>query len=120
MGGIDETVRYVHTLLDDLEAKGTPAEQIVLGGYSQGGATSLLAGLSYGKKLAGIISIAGWCVNREDVSAWVTEQGKQSPVLMCYGDADPIIDCSVAEQSVNLIQYILGGRLEVLRAQLES
>jgi len=44
--GIDETVSYVHKLLHDLEAKGTPPDHIVLGGYSQGGASSLIAGLT--------------------------------------------------------------------------
>lgn len=118
--GIEESVKHAHAILDELQAQGTPAEQIVLGGYSQGGATSLLAGLSYGKKLAGIVSIAGWCVNRQDVSAWITEEGKQSPVLMCFGDEDPIIDCSVARLSADLLQDVLGDGLEVLCAQRKS
>ena len=56
----DATVASVHGMLEQIEADGTPAEQILIGGFSQGGATSLAAGLAYPRRLAGIVSISGW------------------------------------------------------------
>ena len=56
----DATVASVHGMLERIEADGTPAEQILIGGFSQGGATSLAAGLAYPRRLAGIVSISGW------------------------------------------------------------
>jgi predicted esterase len=55
----DATVASVHAMLEQIEAEGTPAEQILIGGFSQGGATSLAAGLAYPRRLAGIVSISG-------------------------------------------------------------
>jgi len=39
---------------------------------------------------------------------------------MCFGDADPIIDVSVAKLSADLLERVLGENLEVLCAQRES
>lgn len=40
-------------------ASGIPADRIVLGGFSQGGAMSLVAGLASEFRLAGIINLSG-------------------------------------------------------------
>ena len=80
--GLDVSVASIHKMLGEIEAKGIAAENIVLGGFSQGGTLSLHAGLSYPKKLAGVISISGWCAIRNDVSSWISAAGKETPILM--------------------------------------
>jgi len=110
----DVTIKSVHDMLADIESKGVPASSIVLGGFSQGGATSLQAGLSYPKRLAGIVSISGWCPNRSDVSAWISEAGKETPVLMCCGDGDPVVDIGVTRISAERLQAVLGDGIQVL------
>eukprot|EP00927_Polykrikos_kofoidii_P007820 TRINITY_DN1320_c0_g1_i2.p1 TRINITY_DN1320_c0_g1~~TRINITY_DN1320_c0_g1_i2.p1 ORF type:complete len:234 (+),score=29.26 TRINITY_DN1320_c0_g1_i2:75-704(+) len=111
---IDDSVQIVHGLLGKLESEGVPAENIVLGGFSQGGAMSLLAGLGYPRKLGGIISISGWCVRRQDVTSWMSEEGRKTPTLMCCGDGDPVVSFNITKGSADLLQDVLGDTLEVM------
>ena len=55
--GLRETFAQVHALLDAEVARGVPAQRIVLGGFSQGCAVTLGAGLRYGPTLAGLVEI---------------------------------------------------------------
>ena len=49
--------------------QGIPADRIVLGGFSQGGAMSLLAGLTTERKLGGIAVMSGWLPLRNKFKA---------------------------------------------------
>lgn len=48
---------------------GIPPSRIVLGGFSQGGAMSLLTGLTGETKLAGLVCISGWLIMRNKFKA---------------------------------------------------
>ena len=48
-----ESVSYIHELIDTEVSNGTPSDRIFVGGFSQGGAIALYAGLSCAKKLGG-------------------------------------------------------------------
>lgn len=60
--GIMATVAYLTTLIDDLVQQGIPQKRIVLGGFSQGHAMSLLTGLvsKHAGKLAGLVGLSGY------------------------------------------------------------
>jgi len=117
--GIDESVASIHSMLQELEKEGYSASHIMLGGFSQGGTMALLAGLGYSKKLAGIISISGWCAKRADVSSWISDAGKRTPVLMCCGDGDPVVDISITKKSAEMLQAFLGPSIDVMYPKRE-
>lgn len=61
--GLMETVAYLESLIDACGNKGIPPERVVLGGFSQGCAVSLLLDLvsaKYAGKLAGVIGLMGY------------------------------------------------------------
>lgn len=58
---------------------------------------SLLAGLSYPKKLGGIVAISGWLAIRKGMDARIHEANKSTPVLYCYGSKDPVVDVSLTK-----------------------
>jgi lysophospholipase-1 len=60
--GMMATVAYLTTLIDDLVKQGIPENRIVLGGFSQGHAMSLLTGLvsKYAGKLGGLVGLSGY------------------------------------------------------------
>ena len=70
-------------------AAGIPAKRIVLGGFSQGGALALYAGLSGPYELGGIIALSSWVLMNRQFSSWIKH--KSVPVLQCHGDSDPIV-----------------------------
>lgn len=111
------TVASVHAMLEEIEAAGTPSEQIVLGGFSQGGATSIAAGLSFPRRLGGIVSISGWAGYREDFAARVTPAALATPVLFTCGVGDPIVDYTLTKRSGELLKEVLGDGVTVLDAE---
>jgi predicted esterase len=44
--GIVKSQEYFHSLIDQEVAKGIPANRVVIGGFSQGGAMSLISGVT--------------------------------------------------------------------------
>ena len=61
--GMRKTVAYLESLIDACTNKGIPSHRIVLGGFSQGCAMSLLTDLiseKYSGRLAGIVGLMGY------------------------------------------------------------
>src|SRR5471032_1733591 len=58
--GVVRSRRLLFGLLDDLCAKGFPAEQITFGGFSQGCLMAMDVGLRYPHNFAGLVGISGW------------------------------------------------------------
>lgn len=75
--GLKRSVKYVVSLIDDLVEKGIPAERIVVGGFSQGCAMSLLVGLTskYAGKLAGVMGIGGYLPIADQIAEMREEAG---------------------------------------------
>src|SRR5215472_6306517 len=58
--GVHRSRKLLFGLLDDLRAKNFPADQITLGGFSQGCLMSIETGLRYPHRLTGVVGISGW------------------------------------------------------------
>src|SRR6266571_5003498 len=67
--GVDRSRKLLLEVLEQQQSNGFPADQIVLGGFSQGCLMSLEVGLRYPQRLAGIIGISGYICNPEKLIA---------------------------------------------------
>mmetsp|Transcript_31262 Transcript_31262/g.72909 ORF Transcript_31262/g.72909 Transcript_31262/m.72909 type:complete len:213 (-) Transcript_31262:171-809(-) len=114
--GIDKTVVSVHKMLEKLEAEGYPSERIILGGFSQGGTVSLLAGLSYPRRLGGVVSISGWLTYRAAFAEKVSEAGKSVPCLFTCGKGDPVVTHEITKESASILEGLLGSNVTCLHA----
>jgi predicted esterase len=76
--GIVDSQKYFHSLIDQEVAKGIPANRIVVGGFSQGGAMSLLSGVTYKDQLGGIFGLSCYLLQK-------------TPIFMGHGDADQVV-----------------------------
>ena len=63
---IKASIALVHAQIESLESEGILPEKIVVGGFSQGGALSLLSTLSYPRKLAGGVTLSGWASMQDE------------------------------------------------------
>lgn len=104
--GIKLSQQYVHGLINQEIQNGIPAERIVVGGFSQGGAMSILAGLTSPTKLAGIVGLSSWLLLAKNVKDLIPEANlnKDTPILMCHGDSDPLVATNLGKQSMELIK----------------
>lgn len=101
-----ESRAYFHSLIQDEMSAGIPADRIVLGGFSQGGAMSILAGLGAPVKIAGIVALSSWLLLSRSFKEHVpdADPNKATPVLMAHGDRDPMVHYSLAQASVEALK----------------
>jgi predicted esterase len=92
--GIARSQAYFHKLIADEVAKGIPSNRIVLGGFSQGGAMSLYAGLTAPQKLGGIFGLSCYLLLQDSIRNSIAAAGdanKATKIFMGHGDADQMV-----------------------------
>jgi len=101
--GIMRSVSHVHQLIAD-EEKSVPSDKIFVGGFSQGGAVALYAGLTYKNQLGGIIGLSCYLPLNSEFPASAAAQNSTTPVIMCHGKADVVVDFRFGQMSFHKIQ----------------
>ena len=89
-------VPVIHQMLGSLSAAfGVPAENIFLGGFSQGGMIALSAGLGYSRPLGGIFCLSGgWLTPYQSIT-----QENSLPIILAHGAIDPVVPLAMMEAS---------------------
>lgn len=111
------SVEAVRLVVEDLHRKYGKDVPIIIAGFSQGAATSLLAALTYPNLFKGCVSLSGWLLPRaRDMlagkSSWNTP-----PILLCHGTADEMIGIDCAEFAFAQLQAC---RLDVEYEEFEG
>ncbi len=102
--GVHRSRKLLFQLLDSHRAAGFPADQILLGGFSQGCLMALDVGLRYPHHLAGIIGISGYVCEPDKLLKELSPVALQQRVLMTHGVLDPLIPFAVVREQVNLLK----------------
>lgn len=95
--GLRESASLVHALVDREIARGVPAGRIVLAGFSQGCAITLLAGLRYGQRLAGLAGLSGYLPLAATTAAERHGANADVPVFIAHGRNDGIVPLARGE-----------------------
>jgi phospholipase/carboxylesterase len=109
--GVQRSRKLLFDLLDNLHAKGFPAEQITFGGFSQGCLMAIETGLHYPHRLAGIVGISGWIFELEKLVQELSPIARQQRLLMTHGTSDPMIPIDKVRRQIPLLKAA-GLRLE--------
>lgn len=104
--GIRETAAKIHLLIKEVEKAGIPRHRIFLGGFSQGAASALYAGLREEEPIAGIIALSGYLPLAGSLFAEITAAGRQTPVFMAHGLFDSVISPLTAQRSAQVIKEL--------------
>lgn len=94
----------VAKLVDQEIACGVSSEHIVIAGFSQGGAVAYELGLSYPKRLAGIIALSTYFATAETVQ--VSEANRGIPIKVYHGTRDPVVPESLGRMSVEKLREL--------------
>ncbi|TRM67875.1 Phospholipase/Carboxylesterase-domain-containing protein [Schizophyllum amplum] len=100
-------LRTVHLLNQIITAEvdaGIPPSRIVLGGFSQGGAMTLLTGLTTERRLAGLAVLSGWLPMSQKVKAMISEHATKLPIFWGHGTEDPIVKFEHCQRSVAFLK----------------
>ncbi|GJE87483.1 phospholipase/carboxylesterase [Phanerochaete sordida] len=106
--GMLRTVRQLNELITAEVDAGIPADRIILGGFSQGGAMSLLTGLTAERRLGGVLVMSAWLPLRSKFKAMMSDHARKLPVFWGHGKNDPLVKFAWAEQSVKFLKENLG------------
>jgi predicted esterase len=102
--GIHRSRQLLVELLDDLQARGYPAEQITLGGFSQGCLMAIETGLHYPHRLAGIVGLSGWVFELDALIRGLSPVARSQRLLMTHGLFDPLLPFAEAEAQARKLQ----------------
>jgi phospholipase/carboxylesterase len=78
-------------LIERERERGVPPKQVVLAGFSQGGAMALHVGLRYPEPLAGVLVLSAYLLLPQRFDAERTPEGVQTPMLFAHGRYDPVV-----------------------------
>jgi phospholipase/carboxylesterase len=104
--GLRESIQQVHALIDREVARGVPAHRIVLGGFSQGCAITLGAGLRYHQRLAGLAGLSGYMPLADTTAAERCDANALTPVFQAHGRSDGVIPIARATATRDLLQSL--------------
>ncbi|MCC2674563.1 MAG: Carboxylesterase [Ramlibacter sp.] len=89
--GLRRSMAMVQALLKRENERGIPSERIVLAGFSQGCAMSLLAGVRHGEPLAGIAGLSGYLPLADKTAAERTPANQSTPIFLAHGMHDEVV-----------------------------
>ncbi|XP_048850395.1 acyl-protein thioesterase 2 isoform X2 [Brienomyrus brachyistius] len=90
--GIKRAAENIKAIIDHETKNGIPANRVMLGGFSQGGALSLYTALTCQQQLAGVVALSCWLpLHRTFPQAASGSANRETPILQCHGAKDSMI-----------------------------
>lgn len=94
--GLVRSQAQIEALIAHENARGIPASRIVLAGFSQGAAMTLLTGLRHAERLAGLACLSGYLPLATHTAAQRHAANANVPVFMAHGRQDAVIQIARA------------------------
>lgn len=133
--------RQINELISAEVDAGINPGRIVLGGFSQGGAVSLLTGLTSERKLCGIATLSAWLPLHKkfksvSIILWypscldltapqmMSQHANTIPIFWGHGDNDPLVNINLQRASVDRLTNVCGipmasnGSVQGLRVEI--
>ncbi len=89
--GLRESQAAIAALIDRERERGIAANRIVLAGFSQGCAMTLLTGLRYPERLAGLAGMSGYLPLAASTAAERSEASREVPIFLAHGSEDGVV-----------------------------
>ena len=109
--GLRASQAMIEALVAAEVARGIPPARVLLAGFSQGGAMTLMAGLRHGTRLAGLIVLSGYLPLANLLAAERHDANRDVPLFMAHGTYDPVVRYERALQSRDVLLG-LGYRID--------
>jgi phospholipase/carboxylesterase len=88
-------LRASQAMIEDLiaaeVARGIPESRILLAGFSQGAAMTLMTGLRHPVRLGGLIALSGYLPLAGALAAERHDANRDVPIFMAHGTFDPVV-----------------------------
>lgn len=93
LNGIIDAAKDINALIEQEVSRGIAEKNIILAGFSQGGALAIYCGLTYPKPIAGILALSTcFLAQLPNLSP-----NRSLPIFLAHGRSDPLIPFRLAE-----------------------
>lgn len=97
--GLRQSRAHVDALIDREVERGVDASRIVLMGFSQGCAMTLMTGLRQPRRLAGLVGLSGYLPLAATTAAERSEANRDVPIFLAHGTYDGVVALARATAS---------------------
>lgn len=105
-GMLASSVLVNQIITAEVDEANIPADRIVIGGFSQGAALSLLTGLTSERRLGGIFALSGWLPLSGKIKSMMSDRAQSLPIFFGHGTSDPVVQYKYGKQSYNLLKSL--------------
>ena len=107
---IEDAAELVVALIEREEARGVPADRIVVAGFSQGGAMALHVASRYPRRLAGILALSTYLVLPDRLEDEASVENRNTPLLSCHGSLDDVVPIERGRRAFEAMRRLRAGR----------
>ena len=100
--GISASQKLLENLIEKQIASGIQPENIILAGFSQGGAIALTTGLAYPKRLGGVLALSTFLPLADKVLA--NASNKSLPIFIAHGTQDSVLPFFLGEMTTKTLE----------------
>jgi phospholipase/carboxylesterase len=104
--GLRASLLLVEALIARERARGIAAARIVVMGFSQGCAMTLLTGMRHAERLAGLVGLSGYLPLAASTAAERSAVNAGLPIFLAHGRIDPVIHITRATDSRDALQAL--------------
>ena len=101
--GVRQSQAQIGRLVAREAERKIPFKNIVLAGFSQGGAMALQSGLRHPEKLAGVMALSCYLPCADSFAAEAAPANAKTPVFMAHGTHDPVVPYQMGANSRDLL-----------------
>ncbi len=101
--GVRESQAAIEALIAREAGRGVAHENVLLAGFSQGGAMALQTGLRHARRLAGVMALSTYLPLAESFPEEAAPPNAKTPVFMAHGTLDPVVPHAMGSKSRELL-----------------
>jgi len=106
--GLRVMQKNIEAFIESEVNQGIEEKNIVVAGFSQGGAMALFTALRYPVRLAGVLALSTYVPLKEKLATEASPANKNVPIFMAHGTFDNVITidtCKVSHQLLKNLRY---------------
>ncbi len=104
--GMKESQSMLDDLVEQQISAGIPSENIILAGFSQGGAVTYFTGVRSQYKLAGLLTLSTYLPFDVDTQTEQHEANQHTPIFASHGTHDPVVPLAMGKHSVDVLSNL--------------
>ena len=101
--GMSESQTMLDGLIDGQIAAGIPSKNIILAGFSQGGAVTYFTGVRSKHRLAGLLTMSTYLPFDGDTKEQAHSANQSTPIFASHGTFDGVVPLEMGKRSVDIL-----------------